>query len=153
MPVADAPAHHAPAQQAPAHHAQARLDRIERSVYRAVNRVRRRHSLPRLRMVPSIAFVAAGHSTDQAANQFVSHSSSDGTTFDTRIRRVARARTVGETIIEFRGRYSGRRIVSAWMHSPSHRQELLTASYRRVGVGHATVRGVSVVTADFATAR
>lgn len=151
MPLADHPAQPAPAQRAPAHHAQARSDRTERSVLRAINRMRGRHGLPRLRFVPSISFVAAFHSQDQAANRFVSHSSSDGTPFYARIRRVAAARTVGETIIEYQGRMSGRRIVSAWMHSPSHRRELVNPSYRRIGVGHVTVRGVTVVTADFAS--
>ena len=151
MPLADAPAHHAPAQHAPAHHAQARMDRIERGVFRAVNRVRARHGLARLRLVPRISFVAIFHSQDQAANRFLSHSSSNGTPFYARIRRVTDARVVGETIIEFRGRTTGRRIARAWMRSPSHRQELMTAAYRRIGVGHATRRGVSVVTADFAS--
>jgi uncharacterized protein YkwD len=102
-------------------------------------------------MVPSLTFVAAFHSHDQAVNRFVSHSSSDGTPFYARIRRVASARTVGETIIEYRGRISGRRIVSAWMHSPGHRRELMTSAYRRIGVGHVSAGGMSVVTADFAS--
>lgn len=151
MPLADSPAQHAPAQHAPAHHAQARMDRIERAVFRSVNRVRRRRGLSRLRLVPRISFVAIVHSQDQASNRFISHSSSDGTPFYARIRRVANARVVGETIIEYRGRTSGRRIVRAWMRSPGHRRELLTPGYRRIGVGHATRRGISVVTADFAS--
>lgn len=151
MPLADSPAQHAPAQHAPAHHAQARMDRIERAVFRSVNRVRRHRGLPRLRLVPRISFVAIVHSQDQASNRFISHSSSDGTPFYARIRRVTNARVVGETIIEYRGRTSGRRIVRAWMRSPGHRRELLTPGYRRIGVGHATRRGLSVVTADFAS--
>lgn len=153
MPLAEAPAQPASAHHVPALHAQARFDRTERAVFRALNRVRRRHGLPRLRLVPRISFVAAFHSQDQAINRFVSHSSSDGTPFDTRIRRVANARTVGETIIEYRGRCSGRGIVSAWMHSPPHRHELMSPGFRRVGIGHASVQGMSVVTADFATGR
>ena len=152
MPVADAPAHTAPAHRAPAHH-QARYDRIELGVFRAVNRIRRRHHLPTLRMVPSISFIAAFHSRDQAVNRFVSHSSSDGTPYYRRIRRVARAKSVGETIIEYRGRSTAWGIVSAWMHSPAHRAELLAGGYRRVGVGRAVAGGLNVVTADFATGR
>jgi uncharacterized protein YkwD len=127
------------------------MDRVERGVFRAVNRVRSYHGLPRLRLVPRISFVAIVHSQDQAANHFLSHSSSDGTPFYARIRRVANARVVGETIIEYSGRASGRSIVRAWMHSPGHRRELMTAGYRRIGVGHATRGGISVVTADFAS--
>jgi len=151
VPVAPAPAQPAPAQRSPAHHSLARYDRIERGVFRAVNRVRRRHGLSRLRLVPRISFVAAIHSYDQAVNRFISHSSSNGMPFDSRIRSAANARLVGETIIEFGGRATGASVVRAWMHSPPHRAELLTAAYRRIGIGHATSHGMSVVTADFAT--
>lgn len=153
MPVADAPAQHAPAQRAPVHRALARYDRFERGVFRAVNRVRRRYGLPRLHPSGRLTFVAASHSADQARRGFMSHSSSDGTPFYRRIRRAANARTVGETIIEYRGSVSGRGIVRAWMQSPPHRRELLGPAYRRIGIGHAAGRGVSVVTADFASRR
>src|SRR6476660_5549562 len=102
MPVAHAPAQHAPAR-TPAHPAAAHLDRIERAVVAAVDRVRRRHGLPRLRRSSALTFVAAAHSTDQARHHSLSHSSSDGTPFATRIRRAARARSVGETLIEYSG--------------------------------------------------
>ncbi len=153
MPLADSPAQHAPAQHAPAHHAQARLDRTERAVYRAVNRVRRQHHLPTLRLAPRIAFVADMHSDDQTISRFLSHSSSDGTPFRARIRQVVRARSVGETIIRYQGRLAGRSIVGAWMRSPTHRREIMTPGYGRIGVGHASASGFSVVTADFATGR
>lgn len=152
MPVA-APAQPAPAQHAPARHALARYDRVERGVFRAVNRVRVRHGLPRLRMVPRIAFVAAVHSYDQAVNRFISHSSSNGTPFYSRIRHATNARMVGETIIEYRGSSTGGRIVGAWMRSPPHRAELLAPGYRRIGIGRAYSHGINVVTADFATGR
>lgn len=151
MPLADSPAQQAPAQHAPAYHAQARMDRIERAVFRAVNRVRRRRGLQRLRPAPRMSFVAIFHSRDQAANRFISHSGSDGTPFYARIRRVTNARMVGETIIEYRGATTGRRIVRAWMSSPAHRRQLMTPGYRRIGVGHATRRGINVVTANFAS--
>lgn len=153
MPVADAPAHHAPAQRAPVRRANARFDRVERAVLRAMNRARGRRGLARLRPARRIAFVATIHSADQAANRFLSHSSSNGTTFDRRIRSAVRARTVGETIIELRGRTTGRRIVRAWLASPPHRREVLSPVYRRVGIGRASASGLNVVTADFASGR
>jgi uncharacterized protein YkwD len=102
-------------------------------------------------MAPRISFVAAWHAQDQVIHRFVSHSSSDGTPFYSRIRRVTHARRVGETIIEYRGGMSARRIVRAWMHSPPHRAELMSPGYRRIGVGRARSRTMTVVTADFAT--
>lgn len=147
MPIADAPAQ----PPAPAHHAQARWDHVERGVFRAINRVRSRNGLPRLRLVYPITFMAKLHSLDLARHNRLSHSSTNGTPFYSRIRHVADARVVGETIIAYRGRNTGRRIVRAWMRSPSHRRELLAGSYRRVGVGRAGARGLTVVTADFAS--
>jgi uncharacterized protein YkwD len=153
VPVAHAPAHHAPAHHAPAHHAQARLDRVERAVLRAVNRIRARRGLPRLRADRRLSAVATRHSRDLLVHGLLSHSSSDGTPFWSRIRRAADARTVGETLIEFHGSSSGGRIVRAWMHSPPHRAELLAPGYRRIGIGRVRAGGVSVVTADFASRR
>lgn len=154
MPVADQPAHHAPAQRAPVpHRSRARWDRIERSVHRALNRARNRRGRADLRLAPAISFVAALHSHDLLRHGSLSHTSSDGTAFHTRVRRVTRARTVGETVIALRGRVTGRAVVRAWMRSPSHRAQVLGWSYRRVGVGRATRGGVTVVTADYATVR
>lgn len=153
MPVADVPAQPARAHRAPAHRRSTRLDRVERGVIRAVNRARRKRGLPRLRTAPRIAFVAAVHSKDQAVHRFLSHSSSDGTPFYRRIRRVTHARMVGETIVELPGATSGRRAVRAWMHSPPHRTQLLAPGFRRIGVGGARARGATVITADFATGR
>jgi uncharacterized protein YkwD len=153
VPVADTPAHHAPAHHAPAHHAQARLDRTERGVLRAINRVRTRHGLARVRFGRRLSAAAAWHSHDLLTHGLLSHSSSDGTPFANRIRRAADARRVGEVLIEFRGRRTARAIVRGWMHSPPHRAELLTPGYRRVGVGRASAAGATVVTADFASRR
>jgi len=155
VPVADAPAQQpAPAHRAPvARSSRARQDQLERSVRRAINRARARRGLPLLRSAPPIASVAAAHSYDQLRRGRLSHTSSNGTPFDARIRRVTVARTVGEVLISFRGRSTGRQVVRAWLRSPAHRAQLLGGAYRRVGVGRATSRGSTVVTADFASAR
>lgn len=155
MPVADVPAQPAPAQaHAPAiHQAKARWDHLEIGVLRSVNRVRARRGLPRLRLSGRISFIAAMHAADMARNRFISHSSSNGTPFDARIRLVESARTVGENLAAMRGRTTGRRVVRAWMRSPSHRAQVLDPRYRRIGVGRATASGTVFVTADFASAR
>ena len=154
MPLADTPAQTAPAQHAPAHHlAKARFDRVELGVFRSVNRVRRAYGLPRLRPSLRISFIAALHATDMARYRFMSHSSSNGTPFNTRIRMVENARVVGETLAALEGRATGRRVVRSWMRSPSHRAQVLNPRYRRIGVGRATAGGLVFVTADFASAR
>jgi uncharacterized protein YkwD len=122
-------------------------------VYRAINHARARRGLPKLHLNSKMSAMAAWHSQDLLVHGMLSHSSSDGTPFYNRIRRVANARAVGENLIEFRGNCTGRRIVRAWMHSPPHRAEILARGYRRVGVGRGRVHHLSVVTADFASGR
>jgi len=145
--MAAPPAHH----HAPAPHASARVDGLEHAVTRAINRIRRRHGLPALHLSRRLSRVASWHSFDLLSHGFLSHSSSNGTPFYSRIRHAVPARAVGETLIEFHGNCSGRRIVRYWMHSPPHRAELMSPAYRRVGVGRGSYRGATVVTADFAS--
>jgi uncharacterized protein YkwD len=147
--MAQAPVHH----HAPAQHRHAGASRVEHAVARAINRIRDRHGLHRLHMSRRLSGVAAWHSFDLLAHGLLSHASSDGTSFDRRIRHAVPARSVGETLIEFRGNCSGGRIVRYWMHSPPHRAEILSPGFRRLGVGRGTFRGTSVVTADFASGR
>lgn len=151
MPMAAAPAHqHAPTSR-PAPRATARAGRMERSITRAINRIRHRRRLPRLLVDSRLSRVAAWHSFDMLANNFMSHSSSNGTPFYSRIRRAYPARAVGENLIAFRGSCSGRCVVRYWMSSAPHRAELLAARYRRIGIGRGSYRGRSAVTADFAS--
>ncbi len=143
MPAAHPPAHHSAAHQ-PARCA-------EHTVVRALNAARRLHGLAPLRLVENLSRVAHLHSRDLAEHNLLSHSGSDGTTFDTRIRRAVAARTVGETVIELGGRCTGRAIVRTWLRSPPHRVDVLAPGFGRVGVGRASIRGASIITADFAS--
>jgi uncharacterized protein YkwD len=73
--------------------------------------------------------------------RFFSHTSLDGTDFVTRIRQSgylsgARSWSVGENIAwGSGGRSTPRSIGSAWMDSPPHRANILSSSYRAIGIG------------------
>lgn len=129
------------------------MDRREQAIRHAINRVRARHGLPGMRARRGLSSVAAWHSRDMVAHGMLSHSSSNGRSFSSRIWSVVRARTVGEVLISFHSRLPAHTIVRAWMHSPPHRAELLAPGYRRMGVGLARGSTTTVVTADFATGR
>jgi uncharacterized protein YkwD len=122
---------------------------VESAVVRTINRTRNAYGLPRLRFSRALFRVADAHSHDLAAHGTFSHSSSDGTSFADRLRRVSRARLMGETLVEMAGRATAQRVVQAWMSSPQHRAELLTRGFRRVGVGGARRGSWLIVTADF----
>ena len=137
MFAADAPVQYAPADASPY------------AIVRALNRTRAHYGLPRLRISRMLSRAAGEHSQDLAAHGTFSHDASDGTPFGTRMRRFTRARLVGETIVEMTGRTTAQRVVQAWMSSPPHRQEILTAAYRRVGIGLARRGAWTLATADF----
>ncbi len=126
---------------------------VEHAIVRVMNQNRHRHGLPGLHFSPRLTFIAGVHSKDLLSHDRLSHTSTNGTSFTRRLRRVTRARSIGETIAEVRGQLSAHMVVRLWLRSPAHRRELLSHSFRRVGVGFARRGRASVVTADFASAR
>lgn len=138
----------------------ASTDRVERAVVKRINAVRARAGLRGLRISGQLARSADGHSLDMLVRDFFDHTSGNGQPWYQRLRRYTRAYRVGETIAWTRGHRSrgqAGRIVSSWMASPPHRAELLSAGFRRIGVGRR--RGaygripVTVFTADFSSSR
>ena len=127
----------------------------ELAIVRAVNAQRAAHGLPRLRVGRRLSRVAERHSVDQLRRNVLGHTSSDGTSFATRIARAGSFRVKGE-IIAFapRRRSRAQAVIRLWMASPSHRAQLLDPGFRVIGVGR--VRGAlgrsrgAVVTADLA---
>ena len=90
---------------------------------------------------------------------FFAHASSNGTSFEGRVRRYTRAARIGENLAWVPGGrgISARAVVSMWMSSPSHRTALLSPDFARIGVARRTGligrQKVTVVTADLATRR
>ena len=137
------------AAEAPVQPAHVAANRVQVAIVRLFNRARAPYGLPRLRMTRGLNRVAGSHSRDLAVHGMFSHSSSDGTSFADRIRRVTGASFVGENLIEMTGRMTAGGVVQAWMNSPPHRADILMRGFRRVGVGIARSGGMAVVTADF----
>lgn len=129
----------------------------ERAIVRVLNRTRRAHGLHPLRMARGLHRAARSHSFDMLVRNMLTHDAGNGTPFGARVRRGAGYRAVGENVAWMpQGTGSGARsVVRLWMHSPPHRAQLLSPSYRFIGVGRLHGRlgrspGV-IVTADFAT--
>jgi uncharacterized protein YkwD len=120
-----------------------------------INRVRTRYRLAPLTPTVSLQNMAAVHDRDMLTNGFFSHNG-EGTTFLGRVRRHVRFRDVGETIAWTTGKATAWSVVRLWLNSPPHRAQLLSRTYRRIGVSDASGQmgrygtGV-VVTADLAT--
>lgn len=126
------------------------LTPAESTLLAVMNEARAAHNLPQLRVDAALQRAARAHSKDMLSRGYFDHGK-----FASRMQRYGvRARSVAENIAYWAGYRWARRIVSMWLASPDHRENLLRPSFRRVGI--ATLRGdfagskVRMVTADFA---
>jgi uncharacterized protein YkwD len=106
-----------------------------------INGQRRAHGLRALRLDTKLARAAGGHANDMVARHFFAHESLNGTTFDVRIKRTGwmksrRSYTVGENIGWGSGSLAApRAMVRSWMRSAPHRANILSRSFRLIGIG------------------
>ena len=137
---------------------------LEAAVVREMNRVRIAEGLRPLHAAPSLRAAARGHSRAMLEHGFFGHDSLDGTAFNDRIRRHYTNRgwkmwSVGEALLATMGNtVQAQAIVKAWLDSPSHREIILSPTWRDAGIGALYAptapqeyRGAEtiVVTADF----
>jgi uncharacterized protein YkwD len=114
----------------------------ERLVIQLVNKQRTSRGLAPVRAHVALVKAARGHSAEMVHKRYFSHDSYNGTAFSSRLTYYGYKRTgysswsVGECIAWGQGLLgTPQAIVSAWMHSQSHRAIILTARFRDVGVG------------------
>jgi len=106
-----------------------------------LNVERSRNGLRPLRLNRRLSAAARAHSRAMARRHFFSHNSLNGATFVDRIRntgylRGARSWSVGENIAYGSMRLSTPRSIGrAWMNSPGHRANILSRSFRSIGIG------------------
>jgi uncharacterized protein YkwD len=107
---------------------------LQAEVLTNLNAERKAQGLAPLRMSAKLTKAAQGHACDNAKRQSISHTSSDGGTLKTRLRKAGYAfRTAAENT--GRGFASGTRAVQWWMNSPKHRDNILLRKAREVGIG------------------
>lgn len=110
---------------------------------------------PPLTLAPALTRAARAHSRDMALHRFFSHTGSDGSNPGERVTRAGyRWSEVGENI-ETRAA-TPREAVAAWLRSPPHCANIMTAGFRQLGVGFAINRDSNAViywTEDFGTPR
>ena len=89
----------------------------------------------------SLRDAARAHSADMATNSYFSHTSLDGTSFDQRIWNAGYTggSPLGENIAA--GMSSPQSVVSAWMDSAGHCQNIMKAGFGDIGVGYAHLSG------------
>jgi uncharacterized protein YkwD len=133
-------------------------------VVEELNRVRAARGLRPLRPISSLAASARRHSAQMGARGFFDHNSVDGTPFWRRIERFYGGRgfrswEVGENIFwQSPTTIAAIAVVRSWMASAGHRANMLSRSWRDVGVGAVSLPSapgvyggspVTIVTVDF----
>jgi uncharacterized protein YkwD len=116
-----------------------RVEVLERGLLAAINGLRARRRLPRLREAPGLRRAAATHSLEMARLGYFEHESADGTGFWRRIARFYphrgfRTWNVGENLASASPTLNIGETVSDWLDSPGHRQNLLDPDWREAGI-------------------
>jgi uncharacterized protein YkwD len=126
----------------------------EQEIMRLVNSERVGVGRKPLELSPRLAVVARGHSYDMAIRRYFAHSTPEGAALADRVRGVGIAyRELGENIYTERSEDrsgTARRAVEQWLKSPRHRDNLLSQSFTKTGVGVARAADGSIyITEDF----
>ena len=109
---------------------------FETEVLDLVNQERTSQNLRPLHWDNPLHEAARNHSEDMAANNYFSHTSLDGRTFVDRIEDAGYPwSAAGENIAA--GYSTPQAVVTAWMNSAGHRQNILSSAYCDLGVGYA----------------
>jgi uncharacterized protein YkwD len=114
---------------------------VVRATLCTLNAERARHGLPRLRLNKKLSVAARRHARDMVRRKYFSHDTLGGGSFVDRIRRAgylkgANTWSVGENLAwGSHDRSAPRAITEMWMNSPGHRANILSASFREIGIG------------------
>jgi uncharacterized protein YkwD len=142
---------------------QTTLATLDAGVLQQLNAVRVQHGLAPLRQNHELDAAAEQHSREMAVDGYFDHSSSDGTSFSTRIAHWYGLQgyhywSVGENLLWSSPSISPAGALDLWMHSPDHRANILNPRWREIGIaavhfpsaaGTYKNRPVTIITADF----
>lgn len=107
----------------------------ELEVVELVNDIRRQNGLGELKINWQLSRVARYKSEDMKKNNYFDHQSPTyGSPFDMMRSFGISYKTAGENIAK--GQKSPKAVVDAWMNSKGHRANILSSSYKEIGVGH-----------------
>ncbi len=115
---------------------------FELEVIRLTNLERTNRGLPPLRRSDDLTIAARAHNQDMIDNDFFSHTGSDGSSPPVRACREGYQPYgwgdcyVGENIAA--GYSTPASVVTGWMNSQGHKDNILNAKYREIGLGHST---------------
>src|SRR5438874_290522 len=146
------PAHRVAAQQQSGTYS---LNDNETRIFSLINRERARSGLAQLAWNDQLADLARGYSRTMAREGFFDHIDSEGNSVVERARRshISHWEKIGENLFSCdpTNEYANLAL-RGWMHSPSHRDNILDPDWRDTGIGIAISRaGEIYITEVFAT--
>jgi len=110
---------------------------IEAEVARLVNAERAKNGLGPLKLNWQLSRVARYKSADMRDKNYFSHTSPTyGSPFDMMKAFNIAYSTAGENIAA--GQTTAEAVMTSWMNSPGHRQNILSTNFSEIGVGYAT---------------
>ena len=113
---------------------------MEDSILCLINEERSAYGVPPVQPNASLREAALSHSEEMVSQGYFEHTSPAGVTFVDRIAaagytRDARSWEVGENLVWGTGPLSTpQSLVTGWMNSPPHRENLLGTSFREIGI-------------------
>jgi len=110
---------------------------LESALHTAINELRAEQGLVRLQRDAALDAVARAHSEDMAARHYLAHETPEGLTPPARMKRagVVGYSLAGENVGTTTRSNPNREIISAWMASPVHRDNVLAPAFNATGVG------------------
>ena len=100
----------------------------------ATNAERRRAGCAPVQVDEQLRATAQEHAADMARGGYVAHTGQDGTTSRERISESGYPDANGENIAS--GYPTAAEVMDAWMHSPTHRRNVLECRFTAIGVGY-----------------
>jgi uncharacterized protein YkwD len=136
---------------------------LDAQLAQQVNTLRRSYGLKPLTVSVKLSSAAASHTREMGADGYFEHESFDSTPFWKRVARWYPSRgwrtwSVGENLLYRSPDVDAESGVEMWMNSPAHRANLLSRSWREIGIsaihfdaapGEYDDAPVTIVTADF----
>ena len=116
------------------------LKAAQRATLCLLNAQRRLHHEPRLRLNQRLTLAGMRHARDMVARKYFAHNAPSGQNFvqrifDTHYVPASASWTLGENLAWGpESTSTPREIVTAWMNSPDHRANILTARFREIGI-------------------
>jgi uncharacterized protein YkwD len=140
---------------------------LEAALLREINEVRAQNGLSALRSSKPLGEAAEFHSKAMATRGFFAHESADGSSFWKRVERFYPSKgfrywSAGENLAYGSPSMSADGAVKAWLGSPGHRANMLSAAWGEIGVGAVHVdsapgvyagRPATIITTDFGIRR